>query len=69
MSLHEEQGALVLYVADNGVGLPDPLPAGGDGSGLVLVRTFAEKLKAEQHVRSGPGTTVQLRLHLPSRSR
>ncbi|MBL8011249.1 MAG: ATP-binding protein [Flavobacteriales bacterium] len=69
VSLKEEQGALVLSVADDGVGLPEPLPAGGDGSGLVLVRTFAEKLKAEQQVRTGPGTTVQLRLHLPPRSR
>ena len=69
VSLREEEGALMLTVADDGVGLPDPLPSGGDGSGLVLVRTFAEKLKAEQHVRSGPGTTVQLRLPLPPRSR
>ncbi|HMQ75192.1 MAG TPA: histidine kinase dimerization/phosphoacceptor domain -containing protein [Flavobacteriales bacterium] len=68
VSLHHERDGLLLTVADDGVGLPEPLPAGADGSGLVLVRTFAEKLKAEQHVRTGPGTTVRLRIHLPPRS-
>ena len=63
VSLKEQDGRLVLRVADDGVGMPAAeAPAKGSGFGLNMVRTFSGKLKAEWEVEGPPGTQVVLQI-------
>ena len=56
-------GALVLSVRDDGVGLPAQAPRGGGGLGLELIRGLARKAGAGLTLSGeGGGTTVALAL-------
>ncbi len=56
-----EDGALVLAVRDDGVGLPAQTPGGG-GLGLGLIRGLARKAGAALTLSGEGGTTVALAL-------
>lgn len=60
--MDEADGALVITVTDNGVGIQDAaaVASGGTGFGLGMIRTFAGKLKAEHTITGNNGTTVRL---------
>lgn len=61
VSLKETDQALVLQVADNGVGLPrelDPLQA--PSMGYKLIRAFLAKLKGSMEVSREAGTDIKL---------
>ncbi|MBK9274932.1 MAG: tetratricopeptide repeat protein [Flavobacteriales bacterium] len=62
IAVEEAAGALVVEVADDGVGIADPeaVSAGGTGFGLGMIRTFANKLKAEHTISGARGTTVRI---------
>ncbi len=60
VSLTEDQNALVLKVADNGVGLERPVYDKKDSFGMKLIENFSRKLKANLQVISGQGTTTIL---------
>ncbi len=58
-----EDGALVVAVRDDGVGLPAQAPRGGGGLGLELIRGLARKAGAALTLSGeGGGTTVALAL-------
>ncbi|MBK9146618.1 MAG: tetratricopeptide repeat protein [Flavobacteriales bacterium] len=62
VAVQESDGALVVEVADDGVGMADPasVSEGGTGFGLGMIRTFAGRLKAEHTITSKKGTSVRL---------
>lgn len=58
-------GAFLLRVSDDGIGLPvDQVDGKGNSFGMKLIRTFASKLKSELQIASDAGTQVSL--HIPS---
>jgi len=61
----EQDGAFLLCVSDDGIGLPTEQVDGKSNSfGMKLIRTFASKLKSEVQIASEAGTRVSL--HIPS---
>ncbi|MBL7984801.1 MAG: tetratricopeptide repeat protein, partial [Flavobacteriales bacterium] len=62
VAMSEADGALVITVADDGIGIQDSssVANGGTGFGLGMIRTFASKLKAEHTITGSNGTTVRL---------
>jgi two-component system sensor histidine kinase RegB len=69
---------LVLSVADNGVGVPEPLvrrlgepffttkePGSGAGLGLYLARHVAERAGGEMQIQSAEGRGTQVTLLMP----
>ncbi|MFZ1331529.1 MAG: tetratricopeptide repeat protein [Flavobacteriales bacterium] len=65
VALREQENALDLEVSDNGAGmdLDEDAVAKGSGFGMVMLRTFAEKLQAEYQVNGVGGTTISMRIH------
>jgi two-component sensor histidine kinase len=62
IGLREENGACVMSVADDGMGLPAGIDATAGGSlGLRLVRNLAGQLGGTLEVASGPGTRFTVR--------
>jgi two-component sensor histidine kinase len=54
-----EDGSIRLCVADNGVGIPDDLVQGTEGSlGMTLVHSLSQQLRGTASVTSENGTTV-----------
>lgn len=63
LTLGREDGALVLGVDDDGVGLPGEVLSGEGGSmGMEIVRRLAAQAGATLGFEPGPGTRVRLRL-------
>jgi len=61
-----DAGAWTLVVGDNGVGFPEPPPAGGASSlGLRLVEIFTEQLGGTLSIRGGAG--AEFRIIFPDR--
>ena len=56
---------LLLEIADNGVGLPDPSPASG-GQGLANMQARAQAIGAVLSVTSRPGEGTCVRIELPA---
>ena len=66
LSLQRDSSAVVLQVADDGVGF-DPSTAGREGHfGLSLIDDLARKAGAELAVRSAPGAGTTWRLSIPA---
>lgn len=61
VSLKQLDGATVLAVKDNGVGLPDE-PGKAPTSGLTLVRNFSHKLGGKLSFDTRSGTEISLRV-------
>ena len=70
IGLHEEAGALVLTVADNGRGITDRELADRTSLGLLGMRERALLLGGEVSIvgRPGEGTTVAMRVPMRQRS-
>jgi two-component sensor histidine kinase len=63
--LERKGNELILWVEDNGVGLPLDLDTARTGSfGLTLVRSLAAQLDAEFSIKSEVGVKFELRLPL-----
>lgn len=61
ITLHQSGGQIELGVADDGIGLPEGLPARAETSlGMQLVRTFVEQLHGVLRLLPGLGTRVQI---------
>ncbi|MCB0761912.1 MAG: ATP-binding protein [Flavobacteriales bacterium] len=62
--LQEEQNALVLEVADDGVGIsPAATDREGESFGIKMIKAFASKLDAQWQVQNANGTRVTLQIH------
>jgi two-component sensor histidine kinase len=59
VDLHQESEFIVASVADDGIGLPDPLPS--NSLGLKLVGVLAEQLGGDVRFEAPPGTRITLR--------
>ena len=77
---HEEQGKLILEVADNGQGIPAEYQpkvfdmyfranefAKGNGLGLYIVKKAAQKLQAEVSLESTKNQGTKVKISLPIR--
>lgn len=59
--MQQEEGNLRLIVRDNGIGLPENFDLDDDSNfGYFLVRSLAQKLKADLSIRGTDGTEVNL---------
>jgi PAS domain S-box-containing protein len=63
VSLRDKHETVEISVRDNGVGMPDTFPPGGQSTlGLTLVRVLAEQIDGELEWESDEGTGVTLRI-------
>jgi signal transduction histidine kinase len=57
--------AVVLDVADDGVGIPAGTTSNGSGTGMRFMRERAETLGGKFSVESAPGEGTTVALHIP----
>ncbi len=63
VSLHKDETMARLEIADDGIGMPDPVPS--EGLGLFLIRGFAAHLGGELEIDGTHGTRLGISFPLP----
>ncbi|MDW8405797.1 histidine kinase dimerization/phosphoacceptor domain -containing protein [Chloroflexus sp.] len=62
LRLHKDGNTLHVEVADNGIGMPAQVNAGGGSLGMQLVHGLCRQIGAALQFGDGPGTTVIIRV-------
>lgn len=61
--LKKEPDQLYMKVSDNGAGIPEKIdPATGSTFGFKLIKSLAEKLKADLNIKNGKGTEIEIKI-------